>query len=79
MAMIIQIRCGQNNCAKFFPETADKYLDCCEPDPAFEVEEIAIMFCITIIIVIIIIIINIIIIIIVVIATIIMKLTQPSR
>jgi len=33
------LRCGQNNCANFFPETADKYLDCCEPDPGFEVEK----------------------------------------
>ena len=24
---VLLTRCGQNNCANFFPETADKYLD----------------------------------------------------
>ena len=29
-------RCGTNNCAKYSDKyVADKYLDCCEPDPEY--------------------------------------------
>ena len=35
-------RCGTNNCAKYSTKhVADKYLDCCEPDPEYVPPELS--------------------------------------